>query len=115
LGFDFSRITGRIINNDYPKWTLTKMGDNLDPDDNFNGEKIINTHVGLYFTYLFEEEGIYKIKLEMMDINGNKYETEKSLIIVDKNANYEMYHSLNDEYNKFLKEKDERKQTHYIF
>lgn len=115
LGFDFSRITGRIINNDYPKWTLTKMGDNLDPDDNFNGEKIINTHVGLYFTYLFEEEGIYKIKLEMMDINGNKYETEKSLIIVDKNANYDMYHSLNDEYNKFLKEKDERKQTHYIF
>ena len=115
LGFDFSRITGRIINNDYPKWTLTKMGDNLDPDDDFKREKIVNTHVGLYFTYLFEEEGTYKIKLEMMDINGNKYEMEKSLIIVDKNANYDMYHSLNDEYNKYLEEKAERKRVFAIY
>ena len=115
LGFDFSRITGRIINNDYPKWTLAKMGDNLDPDDNFKKEKIVNTHVGLYFTYLFEEEGTYKIKLEMMDINGNKYEMEKSLIIVDKNANYDMYHSLNDEYNKYLEEKAERKRVFAIY
>ena len=28
-----------------------------------------------------------------MDINGNKYEIEKSIVIVDKDANYEMYHT----------------------
>jgi hypothetical protein len=108
LGFDYSRITGRIINNEYPKWTLTLLGDELDPDVEFQKDKIITTHNGLYFTYLFEEEGFYKIKLELIDINGNKYEFEKPIVIVDKNANYEMYHTLKDEYDKYLEEKNER-------
>ena len=43
-----------------------------------------------------------------MDINGNKYEFEKNIVIVDKDANYEMYHTLNDEYNKYLETKKER-------
>ena len=108
LGFDFSRITGRVVNSDYPKWTLTLIGDPLDPDEYFRDDRVITTHNGLYFTYLFEDEGTYKIKLELMDINGNRYEIEKSIVIVDKNANYEMYHTLNDEYEKYLEAKNDR-------
>ena len=108
LGFDFTRITGRIINKEYPKWTLTMVGDSLDIEEEFREDKVITTHNGLYFTYLFEDEGVYKIKLELIDINGNKYEIEKPIVIVDKDANYKMYHTLNDEYNKYLEEKNER-------
>jgi hypothetical protein len=108
LGFDYTRITGRLINNEYPKWTLIMLGDKLDPDENFKGDKIVNEHNGLYFSYLFEEEGSYKIKLELMDINGNKYEIEKFIAIVDKDANYGMYHTLKNEYDKYLKAKSER-------
>lgn len=108
LGFDYTRITGRLINNEYPKWTLTMIGDDLDTDEDLRKDRIIDTHNGLYFTYLFEDEGIYKIKLEILDINGNMYENEKPIIIVDKDANYEMYHTLKDEYDKYLKDKYER-------
>ena len=108
LGFDYTRITGRIINNDYPKWTLIKLGDELDPDVEFQEDKIITTHNGLYFTYLFEDEGAYKIKLELLDINGNKYEIEKPIVIVDKDANYNLYHTLKSEHDKYLEEKSER-------
>ena len=108
LGFDYSRITGRIINNEYPKWTLTLIGDRLDPDETLREDRVVTTHNGLYFTYLFEEEGTYKIKLELMDINNNKYEIEKSIVTVDKDANYEMYHTLKDEYDKYLEAKNER-------
>ena len=108
LGFDYTMITGRLIDNEYPKWTLTLVGDELNQNVELQKDKVINIHNGLYFTYLFEDEGVYKIKLELKDINGNKYEIEKSIIIVDKDANYEMYHTLNDEYNKYLEEKRER-------
>lgn len=108
LGFDYSRITGRIINKDYPKWTLTMIGNELDSDKFLQNDRVITTHNGLYFTYLFEDEGAYRIKLELIDINGNKYEFEKPIVIVDRDANYEMYHTLNDEYNKYLEEKNER-------
>jgi hypothetical protein len=108
LGFDQTRITGRVINNEYPKWTLTMIGDPLDPDENLREDTVITTHNGLYLTYLFENEGVYKVKLELMDINDNKYEIEKSIIIVDKDANYEMYHTLNDEYDIYLEAKSER-------
>ena len=108
LGFDYTRITGRYIKNEYPRWTLTMLGDELDPNVELREDKVINTHIGLYFTYLFEEEGIYKIKLEMKDINGNEYVFEKPIVIVDKNANYEMYHTLKDEYDKYLESKNER-------
>jgi hypothetical protein len=108
LGFDYTRITGRLINDQYPKWTLTMIGDALDPDENLREDKVITTHNGLYFTYLFEDEGIYKIKLELMDINDNKYDIEKSIIIVDKDANYEMYHTLNDEYENYLNSINDR-------
>ena len=108
LGFDYTRITGRIINGEYPKWTLTMIGDELDPDEDLRNDKEITTHNGLYFTYLFEEEGIYKIKLEILDINGNEYVIEKPIVIVDKDANYEMYHTLKDEYDKYLEAKNER-------
>ena len=108
LGFDQTRITGRIVNSEYPKWTLTMIGDPLDPDEDLREDVIVATHNGLYLTYLFENEGIYKVKLELVDINGNKYELERPIIIVDKDANYEMYHTLNDEYNKYLEAKNER-------
>ena len=108
LGFDQTRITGRVINDEYPKWTLTMIGDALDPDENLREDKVITTHNGLYLTYLFENEGVYKVKLELMDINGNKYDMEKSIIIVDKDANYAMYHTLNDEYDVYLEAKNER-------
>ena len=108
LGFDYSSITGRIVNDDYPKWTLTFIGNELDPDEDYQKDKVITTHNGLYFTYLLEDEGVYKIKLELIDINGNKYEFEKPIVIVDKSANYEMYHTLKDEYDKYLEEKNER-------
>ena len=108
LGLDFTRITGRIVNNEYPKWTLTLIGDELDPDEDLRNDKVITTHNGLYFTYLFEDEGLYKIKLEILDINGNKYAIEKPIIIVDKDANYESYHTLKDEYDKYLEAKNER-------
>ena len=108
LGFDYTRITGRIINNEYPKWTLTLLGDELDPDVEFRKDKIITTHNGLYFTYLFEDEGTYKIKLELLDINGNKYEIEKPIVIVDKDANYNLYHTLKSDHDKYLEAKSER-------
>ena len=108
LGFDYSKITGRIINNEYPKWTLTLLGDELDTNEEFRKDRIITTHNGLYLTYLFEYEGTYKVKLEIMDINGNKYEIEKHIVIVDKDANYKMYHTLKDEYDKYLEAKNER-------
>jgi hypothetical protein len=108
LGFDYTKITGRIINDKYPKWTLTLVGDKLDPDEYYRKDRIITKHVGLYFTYLFEDEGLYKIKLEIKDINGNIYKIEKDIVIVNKNANYEMYHTLKDEYDKYLEEKRER-------
>lgn len=108
LGFDNTKITGRIINNEYPKWTLTMVGDELDPDEYFREDRVITEHIGLYFTYLFETEGVYKIKLEIKDINGNKYEIDKSIVFVDKNANYEMYHTLKDEYDKYIETKKER-------
>ena len=108
LGFDQTRITGRIVNDDYPKWTITMIGDELDPDSDLNSDSIITEHVGLYLTYLFENEGVYKVKLELKDINGNEYTIEKSIIIVDKDANYEMYHTLNDEYNTYLEAKRDR-------
>ena len=112
LGFDYTRITGRIINEEYPKWTLTMIGDELDSDKEFREDKIITTHNGLYLTYLFEYEGTYKVKLEIMDINGNKYEMEKSIIIVDKDANYGMYHTLKDEYDKYIETKNEKNLTY---
>ena len=108
LGFDHSRITGRLINEEYPKWTLTLVGDELDPDEDLREDKVVTTHNGMYFTYLFEDEGSYKIKLELMDINGNKYEIEKYIVIVDKDANYKMYHTLKDEYDKYLEAKNDR-------
>ena len=108
LGFDYSRITGRIVNDSYPKWTLTLLGDEYSKDDDLKQDKIITSHCGLYFTYLFEYEGVYKIKLEILDINGNTYEIEKPIVIVDKDANYEMYHTLKDEYDKYLEAKNER-------
>lgn len=108
LGFDTTRITGRLINNEYPKWTLTLIGDELDTDEYYREDRVVATHNGLYFTYLFEDEGVYKIKLEIMDINENKYEIEKSIVIVDKNANYEMYHTLKDEHDKYLEAKNDR-------
>ena len=108
LGLDFTQITGRVINDEYPKWTLTKVGDGLDPDEDFRNDKVITTHVGLYLTYLFEEEGEYKIKLELKDINDNFYKIEKSIIIVDKNANYDLYHTLKDEYDIYLEQKNDR-------
>lgn len=114
LGFDYSNITGRIINNEYPKWTLTLIGDELDSDEEFRNDKIVATHNGLYLTYLFEYEGTYKVKLELMDVNGNKYEMEKSIIIVDKDANYLMYHTLKDEYDKYIKTKNERNLTYIL-
>jgi hypothetical protein len=108
LGFDYTRITGRVVNDMYPKWTLTMIGDELDPDKEFRKDKVITTHTGLYLTYLFEYEGTYKVKLEIMDINGNMYEIEKTIIIVDKDANYGMYHTLKDEYDKYLELKNDR-------
>ena len=108
LGFDQTRITGRIIDGEYPKWTLTMVGNPLDIDETMRNDIDITTHKGLYLTYLFEEEGVYKVKLELKDINGNEYEIEKSIIIVDRDANYEMYHTLNDEYNTYLEAKKER-------
>ena len=108
LGFDNSIITGRKIDENYPKWTLTLIGNELDIDDDLRNDRIITTHNGLYFTYLFEQEGVYKIKLELMDINGNSYEIEKPIVIVDKDANYKMYHTFKDEYDKYLKTKYER-------
>ena len=108
LGFDYTRITGRMVNKEYPKWTLTMIGNELDLDEDLRKDKVITEHYGLYFTYLFEFEGIYKIKLELLDINGNKYEIEKPIVIVDKDANYKMYHTLKDEYDKYLEAKKER-------
>jgi hypothetical protein len=108
LGFDYTRITGRIIDDEYPKWTLVMLGNELEQDEDLREDKIIAIHNGLYFTYLFENEGSYKIKLEMKDINGNEYEIEKFIVIVDKDANYEMYHTLKDEYDKYIEAKNER-------
>ena len=108
LGFDYTRITGRIVNEKYPKWTLTMIGDELDLDEDLRKDKVITEHCGLYFTYLFEFEGVYKIKLELLDINGNKYEIEKPIVIVDKDANYKIYHTLKDEYDKYIEVKKER-------
>ena len=108
LGIDHTKITGRLINKEYPRWILTILGDELDPIEEFRKDRIVTTHNGLYFTYLFEQEGVYNIKIEVVDINGNKYEIEKSLIIVDKDANYKMYHSLKNEYDIYLEEKSER-------
>ena len=114
LGFDYTRITGRIVNNEYPKWTLTMLGDELDSDKEFREDKVITTHNGLYLTYLFEYEGTYKVKLEIKDINENMYEIEKTIIIVDKDANYGMYHTLKDEYDKYLESKNERNLTYIL-
>ena len=114
LGFDYTRITGRIVNNEYPKWTLTMLGDELDSDKEFREDKVITTHNGLYLTYLFEYEGTYKVKLEIKDINENMYEIEKTIIIVDKDANYGMYHTLKDEYDKYLESKSERNLTYIL-
>jgi hypothetical protein len=108
LGFDYTRITGRIINDEYPKWTLVMIGNELEQDEDLREDKIIATHNGLYFTYLFENEGSYKIKLEMKDINGNEYEIEKFIVIVDKDANYEMYHTLKEDYDKYIEAMNER-------
>jgi hypothetical protein len=44
----------------------------------------------------------------MKDINGNEYEIEKFIVIVDEDANYEMYHTLKDEYDKYIEAKNER-------
>ena len=108
LGFDYTRITGRIINDEYPKWILVMIGNELEQDEDLREDKIIATHNGLYFTYLFENEGSYKIKLEMKDINGNEYEIEKFIVIVDKDANYEMYHTLKEDYDKYIEAKNEK-------
>ena len=108
LGFDKSRITGRMVNDNFPKWTLTMIGDELDPNEDLKYDRVITTHNGLYFTYLFEDEGVYKIKLELIDVNGNEYSIEKSIVIVDKDANYEMYHTLKDEYDIYLEAKRDR-------
>ena len=106
LGFDFTKITGRLINKEYPKWTLTKI--ELEPNENLQNYKTITTYNGLYFTYLFEDEGVYNITLEIQDKNYNNYVLTKSIVIVDKDANYEMYHTLKDEYDKYLEAKNER-------
>ena len=108
LGFDYTQITGRIINDEYPKWTLSLIGDRLDIDEDLQEDLVVATHNGLYFTYLFEKIGMYKIKLEIMDINGNRYDIEKPIVIVDEDANYEMYHTLKDEYDKYLEMKNEK-------
>ena len=108
LGFDYTQITGRIVNDEYPKWTLSMIGDKLYIEEDVQEDEVITTHNGLYFTYLFENVGMYKIKLEIIDINGNKYEFEKPIVIVDDDANYKMYHTLKDEYDKYIEAKNER-------
>ena len=77
-------------------------------DEDLRKDKVITEHRGLYFTYLFEFEGVYKIKLELLDINGNKYEIEKPIVIVDKDANYKIYHTLKDEYDKYIDAKKKK-------
>lgn len=83
LGFNETKITS-IVN---PKWKLTNLT-----------TKDIVEHEGRYFTLLLKKEGDYNISLTLEDTNGNKYSISKNIIVVDKDANYKLYHRFKEDY-----------------
>lgn len=120
LGFDYTLIKGKYN----PIWTLTntttnKIYSNTDylfddiSEDNYyeltyeereKYKKTLPTHKGKYFTYLLKDEGNYKITLEMDDINGNHYKTERDLFIVSNGSNYKLYTPFLNDYKAYVDE-----------
>jgi hypothetical protein len=94
LGFDESKISG-VVN---PiKWTLTNLATNETME-----------HEGKYFTLLLKEVGDYKIDLSFEDMYGNKYSTSRTIVIVDENANYNLYQRFKEDYDAYIEAKNER-------
>ena len=71
FNFDTSSIVGKRWDNSY--WTLKNVS-----NPNFK-DKYIRSR---YFSWLFDEEGTYILKLETEDNNGNKYSVEKNILII---------------------------------
>lgn len=83
LGYQLSKIAGKKRNS---KWTVT---------NEVTGKKV--THIGKYFTYLFKEEGNYTVEIEMNDTNNNNYYVKRNLIVVNHQADYSSYVSIQDD------------------
>ena len=84
LGYDNTKITGKIN----PKWTIRRE----------DGTGLYATHEGRYLTYMLKEEGNYIVTLELTDINGNKYNIERNIIVVSGDADYKLYGSFRKDF-----------------
>mgnify|MGYP007071561990 CR=1 FL=1 len=73
FSFDTSSIVGKKWDDTY--WTLKNVS-----NPNFK-DKYIRSR---YFSWLFDEEGTYVLKLETQDNNGNKYSVEKNILIIQQ-------------------------------
>ena len=99
LGYDNSKICS--IKN--PKWTLCNTN---------SGEKV--NYSGKYFTILLKEEGEYSIKLELEDVHGNSYEITRNIIVVNKNANYNIYQLFKNDYTQYIEERNIKELNSYL-
>lgn len=93
LGYEYSKIVGK--NN--PKWIII---------NNVTGKNV--SYEGRYLTCLLREEGNYTIRLTLEDNNGNKYEINRNIIVVDKDANYNIYQTFKKDYDVYLEEQQLR-------
>lgn len=98
LGYNESKITG-VVN---PHWKLTNLAT----------EEYIE-HDGKYLTLLLKEVGDYKVELSFEDVNGNKYHTDRTIVIVDENANYKLYKLFKDDYDAYIEAQLEREAIYY--
>ena len=83
LTFDYSKIVHRCN----PTWELINKS---------NGKKI--TYTGKYLTCLLRDSGEYYVKLTLYDEFGNKYTTERNVIHVSNQSNYNIYTPFKNEY-----------------
>lgn len=98
LGYNESKITG-VVN---PHWKLTNLAT----------EEYIE-HDGKYLTLLLKEVGDYKVELSFEDVNGNKYYADRTIVIVDENANYNLYRLFKDDYDAYIEAQVEREALYY--
>lgn len=85
MNINNSKMAGKTI----VKWTII---------DNSRGYIIIDSIESLYFVYTFRQEGIYTLKVEIIDTNGNiNSVTKEKMVRVYKTDRYRLIREINKE------------------
>ena len=90
LGYEYSKISGKMD----PRWSI-KNNDSTDEPQYYNGR---------YLTLLLKKEGNYTVTLSLKDKNGNEYSISRNIIVVKKNANYNMYQTFKKDYDAMVEQ-----------